>query len=231
MSFGQSRSPNATRYECEGYLEHETVFRLMFGNSIDAILMCIVGFYIRGWITQKPKVDTQGSGQIKDLPRIFGCGDQGDTCIVGWLCPIVRASDTYHALEVADYVRSLLCLGALFALPSVFGYIAVSIAYIKGRAMIREKTGLAKDLYRDLLCICCCQSCAICQEARHIESMRSGARVMNIIPTGDTGKISMVKSPVVGQPFTTNQVVGQPIGLQSEPNDCKPGAVTVKAYC
>jgi len=107
---------------------------------------------------------------------LFGCCKDPTYMAYSFCCPHIRAADTLCAAGIISFEMGLLLYFMVFICqhfgPSfnMCAMIILSVPMASNRRKIREKYGGKKcNGIRDYLSSCCCWTCAICQEARHVD--------------------------------------------------------------
>jgi len=99
------------------------------------------------------------SGQFQH--GIFGCFGNCCVCICTWFLPC------YMAGKVAEKVGDSCCLCCLVTwVPLVNLYCRATI-----RGKVREQKGIPGGFCNDILMVCFCAPCAICQEAQEVNAL------------------------------------------------------------
>jgi len=106
-----------------------------------------------------------GSGQWNT--GLFGCFEDGKSCICSWCCPCIVVG---QLVEIVDQgVTTCLTGGAIFfLLQSLTG---CGCFYTCGfRARLRSKYGLPPEPCGDYCVDCCCLCCSLAQQYRELSS-------------------------------------------------------------
>jgi len=144
------------------------------GAAMGFVPMCIVGVCILGLFMMKMGIirDRQLDPIPKILPSdhlfdgLFDCSEDVNVCILGCCCPAILIARTYHMAKLGNYHWVLIGI-SFFYLPVLSPLLLFILFWYRMR--LRSAAHISPDHCGDCMASCCCPSCAICQEARHME--------------------------------------------------------------
>lgn len=149
------------------------LYSLMFWVIMTMVSFLLASFCVRG---QVPKYDafSVANPEATFMHGHFGCLADMNICLMSFLCPVVRWSDSMHMAGLLSFWLAFGTLAACY-LPAtifigVFGiFLVVPLVYY--RQKLRDKLGLpsGNETYVTDCCFACwCSCCLIAQEARVI---------------------------------------------------------------
>mmetsp|Transcript_125700 Transcript_125700/g.250859 ORF Transcript_125700/g.250859 Transcript_125700/m.250859 type:complete len:316 (+) Transcript_125700:91-1038(+) len=127
-----------------------------------------------------------GPIQPRDL---FGCCEDNESCVKGWLCPLNRMAHSAHVTGVLDYWMTCLLLTCL---PCCDLCVATWL-----RMQIKEKIGIIPSVVEDFCSMCCCGCCAIIQQGKEVDT-RMQVRVRGCFDVEQAGSAAtQMQGPAV----------------------------------
>eukprot|EP00656_Telonema_subtile_P010970 TRINITY_DN15366_c0_g1_i1.p2 TRINITY_DN15366_c0_g1~~TRINITY_DN15366_c0_g1_i1.p2 ORF type:complete len:221 (-),score=20.26 TRINITY_DN15366_c0_g1_i1:12-674(-) len=117
----------------------------------------------------------QGFPHAADFQHeIFGCFEDCDVCLEGWLCGYCQVASQYNKLEknVAD-VDWVVC-GAMGGLDYCCGFSGIALCIgtmiVRGKIRARYNINPGGSECEDCCAACCCTCCSIVQQHREMKS-------------------------------------------------------------
>lgn len=146
---------------------------------LGGLLVAFLHYKVRSWKTLRvePVVDVIRSGTDFSFD-LLGCFSTPTICMVGCLCPCLQWADTIdrRSISSAGFLGYWKAFLSFFILTVLYGFtrgvapVLVVLLGVYYRQKLRKsyniENGTAGTVARDCLAWCCCQPCAIIQEAR-----------------------------------------------------------------
>lgn len=143
-------------------------------NLLGNLVWCVLQFAVAACIYNSIKDDRLTSWSTQSgFDGLFNCGADSN-CLCGCCCGLIRTAQTQHAAGLRQFWPTLLILILCYMLPSLVGYIALSLVRLCFRTSLRTAAGLDPDGCNDCLVVFCCCPCSVCQEARLVDNALKG---------------------------------------------------------
>jgi len=167
----------------------QTLFEMMLHF---VVIVSFAVSYAQNVVAKRPRVTTlfeyesQRRAQEACDEEVFGgdgfnfslCGCCRDLHYMAWsfACPHIRAADTLAAAGIVSFETGLMLYLVIFLCQhfgpafNLLGMLVIAVPLASNRRKIREKYG-GKQSHgcKDYAVSACCWSCAVCQEARHVD--------------------------------------------------------------
>ena len=107
------------------------------------------------------------------LESLFGCFSDMNTCCYGFWCLPCLFGDNAEKIDGSN------CIGMCLAYWCLLGCDLCWIPHLMKRKKLREKFNFKQETAKDCLVTAFCAGCAVCQEARELESRGNSSKFIS----------------------------------------------------